>query len=523
MQLEYLDLSNNVLTNIDCLTQITTLTYLNVENNQLTRLPKLVSLSSLNISNNPITDDKSIFMDLRNLTNLTSLSVNPSSLKQKVDIVKLFDNVTTVLSLETKKKSSTDKHLLDSHKEYLTTILSSKDPDVMYCSLYTRLLVLLLPHLKVLNTSILNMSVKNEVNDSIQREFKFYKPQNVITSIKERKSNGIYCVNPQQGPTSQFSESVFQPIFTTIKDPRQIEFSKLIPGISCVSTRSGELFYSERFGNSVEQLNTEFTDFSYCTFGRTQSTSKMLVRGGRDGSLSIYNLDVQKSPMKTLHDLENINSLCINVDSSNIVTSGYLNNIFVFDFTTGCLHRVIGGGHSDDVNGVSTSWVDPNLFSSASDDHMSKIWDLRTNCQNSVFNYEGETALYGATFAKDNMSLIISGVDNYVADVDIRTGKSVAMKLEKSWCTKNKTCAINTQDGEYIVSVFGENVANVSLRSSGLKILDLNFQCDLLSSSRNGGLINVREDPWNEYELYFSHICRDNEQKYSMFKCSMFA
>ncbi|EDR26795.1 hypothetical protein EDI_252600 [Entamoeba dispar SAW760] len=497
---------------------MTTLTYLNLENNQLEKVPIITQLNNLNISDNPLLNDKLNFIHLRQMTSLTSLTINPSTVKQRVSLQELSSWLDEIIEFEnSKKKGSQRLKLLKAQRNYLNKVLSFTNPTTRYCDVYTKLLLVFLPYIKEFNSTLITMNTKVELNQSILDTFQFRNEINLISQLETRIQGN--SKNIKLGISSQLSYSRLERIFHTIKDPRQIDFSLINPGSIALTTKNGKLFVGCIHSEKLIEYETVFDSLTLgLNWGKTLNTSSKILVGSLDGMVSLFDTNTKYS-LKTIDNLQRVSSLSINCDSSKFISSGYENNIFVFNFETMQLHRVLGGFHNDIINVASFSKKNPSILSACSYDRIVTCWDLRTPCRSPILQFTGQTPLTTTMYSDDDSSIVIGGEDGYVVDIDTRTVNPKSMKSERSWQSKNATRAIYSNSNNSILSIDSSDVVHVNDRFTGKKVTDLIFDWDSLNEPLNGKLLSIKRDPFNDEEYYFIRLNKQQEEKnYSLLK-----
>ena len=201
MKLEYINVSHNTLTDISSLEHMTTITYLDVENNQLRNIPMISSLKHLNILDNLLLGDKQNFVSLMKLTQLTSLVINPSIHKSLITTEEI-EEMTSYLSesiseekqineIIIKEKGNTPNLRLMTYKyNYFKTLCSFSEPKLFYCNIYLQFLLLLLKNLKELNgceiIRVQQQNILDEINTNLMDEFLFMKETPLLTQLQMR-------------------------------------------------------------------------------------------------------------------------------------------------------------------------------------------------------------------------------------------------------------------------------------------------------------------------------------------------
>ena len=547
LHLEYLNVSNNSLTNISMIEHMTSLTYLDVQNNQLRKIPKMTELKHLNISDNLLIGDKQNFIALKQLTNLTSLVINPSINKlmlNRDEIEQMKDQLDDSIQVEKevnkyiiKEKGYTPElRSLQYQRKYFKTICEYSEPEIFYCDVYLQFSLLFLRNLKEFNyvpierqkktkVSETKLSLFDEINSNLKEEFTFQKETPLLNQLHQREI-GMYSINGNHSitmnKTSHFSSSHFEQLFSKeIRNPRQIDFSRITPGNFVVSSKHGELFVGNIQDNSLKQLESYY-DGMVCglQLGNTEKTKSILLTGSLSGMLAIYDLEKHDHPLNTFNYLERISSVSLNSIGTKFSVSGNNQNVFIYDLEKQQLSRVVGSYHTDTINVVKFSNSNPFLYTACCYDKEMTLWDIREPCHYPSSFYVAQTPLTSTMFSYDDQSVVIGGEDGYVCNVDIKNMKPKLMKIERSWNTKNATRAIYSYKNDSIVSIDNSNTIHLNDRYDGKRIIDLSYDCP--DNSGNSGFLSVKSNPFDFDEFYVIRINRDDKvNPYSLLRTNL--
>jgi Prp8 binding protein len=97
-----------------------------------------------------------------------------------------------------------------------------------------------------------------------------------------------------------------------------------------------------------------------------------------------------------------------------VASAGADCDISIFDLETGKKRKL--KGHSEPVNSISSM---RNQISSASDDGLLKIWDIRQN-QKPIKQFQNDFPLTSTAFSKDSSIVFAGGIDNVIRGYDLR-------------------------------------------------------------------------------------------------------
>ena len=165
----------------------------------------------------------------------------------------------------------------------------------------------------------------------------------------------------------------------------------------------------------------------------------------------------------------------------------------------------------------------PFLLTTCSFDCSTAIWDIRTPHSVPVMKRKCQTPLVTTIFSSDDTSILVAGQDNYVEDIDVRTGKGIVMKLERKWLDDHYCRAYYCNGDNAIVVANTEELSlHVARRFDGKRVIDCYFNTDDDNAKIDDmkGFISVRSDPFNDFS--FTAIAIDQEfEPFGLYNCSL--
>ncbi|KAL7717178.1 Uncharacterized protein QTN25_005449 [Entamoeba marina] len=453
------------------------------------------------------------------MTTLTSLSLPPSNINTTNISA---DRLREILKDTKNQIQYKNTELLQAKQAYFFKLLKSTNPVLLHCDVFIKLLILFLNQIKFFNSLSINSAVKMDINDSILQNYSFRPKQQLLQSIQNR-SCGKYYSNYYNTSSKlcNFTDGQFIKKYQTITNPSIFEYDPHTPGRMVVGTKQGELYLTENNSNSINKLDTPTdSDVHGLTWGRTSNTSNIIITGHSNGDLFLYDINKENTPQANTTTYTNILSLHCNVDSTLFCTSGNENNINLYDFEQFKLWRVIGGVHKQIIKKCRFANQTPALFTSCSKDELAAVWDIRTPCYEPVLKYKAQTPLFSTQFNHTDESILISGEDNYVDTIDLRTNKSVIMKFERSWESKTISRAIHCNDDDCIVMINSScGFIRMANRFDGKRTYDCYFDTDTYGHSVDSGFLSIKNDPFDD--LDFSLLLHDrHEEKYFIYQTS---
>ncbi|ELP83823.1 WD-repeat protein, putative [Entamoeba invadens IP1] len=492
--LEKINCRDNQITSLQNMTKLTNLKSLNVSDNPLKYVGELPLLNSLKMKFCPFCDIKNVIRTLYTMTTLTTLSLPKSLILEPLEPAMIME----LLTLQ-----RVPNKFLKAEIKFYKKILQTKIPSILDSDVYIRILILYLPLLIKFDDETIDYKARQLIAETVKAEFSLESAviPNLFFFNRNKTEASSRDLTDYVASTYVFGDTHFDKIFNGHDDIRQFEFNPHVPSTLLVGKMSGELFIGNTETNNIQNVISPFTSpaFGICWNPRND-LKNTCVLGSRDGQLAFFDFDRKNDAVLVKDDFQHITSVHINSTSTRIITSGHENTVNLLDYTTATILRIFGNLHRENVNVAKFGNTSPDLFTTCSFDSTACVWDLRTDCVNPVIQYDSEAPLITTIFSPDDRSVLIAGVDNYVVDVDLRSVRGVAMKLERRWSVEDFSRAYYCNGGSaVVVSHTNEDVLHVCRKYDGKRIVD----CVLDSSEQTPDIafLTVRSDPFKDFNF----------------------
>lgn len=122
-----------------------------------------------------------------------------------------------------------------------------------------------------------------------------------------------------------------------------------------------------------------------------------------------------------------LSSLSVNATDDFYLASGFGKSVGLYSTYTGSQIKILPGMHMSHINIVRFANYHPHVFSTASFDSSCKLWDLRQkiNGNDPVIKFELPCMAIMSCFSpRDDLGMVVSGVDDYVKQLDLRYRES---------------------------------------------------------------------------------------------------
>lgn len=122
-----------------------------------------------------------------------------------------------------------------------------------------------------------------------------------------------------------------------------------------------------------------------------------------------------------------LSSLSVNATDDFYLASGFGKSVGLYSTYTGSQIKILPGMHMSHINIVRFANYHPHVFSTASFDSSCKLWDLRQKISGNdpVIKFELPCMAIMSCFSpSDDLKMVVSGVDDYVKQLDLRHRES---------------------------------------------------------------------------------------------------
>ena len=249
--------------------------------------------------------------------------------------------------------------------------------------------------------------------------------------------------------------------------PRQFEYSPNSPELMVFGTIRGEVAVVDHTGPEANIVcadlaaTDESTDAILGLCWLHQKDHNMFISGSSKGVLKLCELysssgddgETQHISTSKYKEFKDLTSVHVNCTDDKISTSGYQNNISVYDLESKQIVREYEDIHTDHINITRFTNTSPNIFGTSSFDKTVKMWDLRDSSNRPIYTCRSSKGHIMLCFSPDDLYLLTSAVDNEVRQyltVDGRLQADLAM--HRTGLDNNYTRAYYMNGGDKIIS-----------------------------------------------------------------------
>eukprot|EP00163_Fabomonas_tropica_P027711 TRINITY_DN5411_c0_g2_i4.p1 TRINITY_DN5411_c0_g2~~TRINITY_DN5411_c0_g2_i4.p1 ORF type:complete len:804 (+),score=139.24 TRINITY_DN5411_c0_g2_i4:686-3097(+) len=207
-----------------------------------------------------------------------------------------------------------------------------------------------------------------------------------------------------------------------------------------------------------------------------------------------------------------LTSLAVSCDDERAASSGYSNQVQIWDLETGHEFLSLTDIHGELTNNIKFANHSPNLFVTTSMDRSTKLWDIRAGSMNSalqpIYTYRSPSANSVVSFSPDDRHLLLASCDNVVTQIDMHDGSNpLRMDLPQRSSPHNYTRAYYANQGQYIISgSCEESYVHITSAQTGklLKRVDIVGSRPQANSNERNSLYyiqSLRADPHHDFSF----------------------
>ncbi|KAF8399820.1 hypothetical protein HHK36_015692 [Tetracentron sinense] len=184
-------------------------------------------------------------------------------------------------------------------------------------------------------------------------------------------------------------------------------------------------------------------------------TSDMLISGGQDQAVKMWNSDTGMLSRTLYGCLGSVLDLTVTHDNKSVVAASSSNNLYVWDVGSGLVSHMLTG-HTDKVCAVDVSKVSSRHVVSAAYDRTIRAWDIQKGyCINTIISHSNCNAL---CFSMDGQTICSGHVDGNLCLWDIETGKPLSEVAAHSHAV---TSICLSRSGNIILTSGRDNLHNL--------------------------------------------------------------
>lgn len=181
-----------------------------------------------------------------------------------------------------------------------------------------------------------------------------------------------------------------------------------------------------------------------------------------EGHIHLYNVEWMSNGtnggcVQAAETFENLTSIHVNADDRYFAVSGRSSNVGLFDVGTGRRVETMMRCHSNSINVIKFAHHNPNILITSSFDRSVRKWDLRErrldSTRRAIFTIKTSTDVMTVSFSPDDERLLVSAVDNEVAQYCASDGRLIArFDIQQTGRGANFTRSYYMNGRDYIVS-----------------------------------------------------------------------
>ncbi|EGC30489.1 hypothetical protein DICPUDRAFT_92970 [Dictyostelium purpureum] len=288
--------------------------------------------------------------------------------------------------------------------------------------------------------------------------------------------------------------------------PRQLEYNPSIPNLIVVGAMNGRVHVYDE--NKDEIIYDNIVSNPSMILGLSWIKNyPCFLAGSENGSINLFNLSKTKNPKNQILSFDpfyKLSSLHTNCQSDTMVVSGSCDFVSIYDINSCTLLRKLEKAHTKKINVVKYASYDPYGFVTSSFDGTVKRWDTR--CLNSgptLTSKESFGEIIMSVFSPDDRSILVSGCDNQVYQLDSRTGTlNIKFEIHRSNQEFNFSRSYYTADGNYcVIGSCDENCVRFYSTSDGKFLRDVSLFDQNKFCGDSDGVLSLRTHPSNNFDV----------------------
>ncbi|XP_062101866.1 protein DWD HYPERSENSITIVE TO UV-B 1 isoform X2 [Humulus lupulus] len=336
---------------------------------------------------------------------------------------------------------------------------------------------------------------------------------------------------PLLRPVSNFSEKFKEE--NKRPRPRQFEYHPSDPSLMVFGTLSGEVIViNHESGRTISYIPSMGAMSSVLGLCWLKKYPSKLIAGSDNGSLKLF--DIKHTPQEraesscgssniTFTSFEQLTSLHVNSTDDKFLASGYSKNVALYDIDSEKRLQLFTNIHREPINVAKFAHHSPHLFATSSFDHDVKMWDLRQNPLQPCYTSSSSTGNVMVCFSPDDLSLLVSAVDNEVKQLSAADGRLLMiLEIASTGSAYNYTRSYYMNGGDYIISgSCDEHVIRICCSQTGKRLRDV-----YLEDSESGHSMfvqSLRSDPFRDFNLSVLAASTRPSSKWEIIKVNMLA
>lgn len=157
-----------------------------------------------------------------------------------------------------------------------------------------------------------------------------------------------------------------------------------------------------------------------------------------------------------------LSSISVNATDDYYLASGFGKSVGLYDAHTGSQIKILPSMHMSHINIVRFANYHPHIFSTVSFDSSCKLWDLRQKiCGNDpIIKFELPCMAIMSCFSpKDDLKIVVSGVDDYLKQLDLRSKEANNGNIGNSFAipslrdSQSYRRSVYNSNGDYVLSI----------------------------------------------------------------------
>ncbi|KAM6591289.1 hypothetical protein CsatA_013894 [Cannabis sativa] len=336
---------------------------------------------------------------------------------------------------------------------------------------------------------------------------------------------------PHLSPVSNFREKFKQECKRP--RPRQFEYHPSDPSLMVFGTLSGEVIViNHESGRTVSYIPSMGAMSSVLGLCWLKKYPSKLIAGSDNGSLKLF--DIKHTPQElaesnwgssnvTFASFEQLTSLHVNSTDDKFLASGYSKNVALYDIDSEKRLQLFSNIHREPINVAKFAHHSPHLFATSSFDRDVKMWDLRQNPLQPCYTSSSSRGNVMVCFSPDDMSLLVSAVDNEVKQLSAADGRLLmTLEIASTGSAYNYTRSYYMNGGDYIISgSCDEHVIRICCSQTGKRLRDVYLED--FETGNSMFVQSLRSDPFRDFNLSVLAASTRPSSKWEIIKVNMLA
>ena len=240
--------------------------------------------------------------------------------------------------------------------------------------------------------------------------------------------------------------------------PRQFEYHPVLHDRMVFGTLEGKVVLMDHVqGKMLASTRMRSEVHPILALSWMKSDPRMFVVGAANGSVIMLNsqMMVEEPSHSIVYEYPpfgDLTSLNINSTDDFFLTSGYSEDVSLYDLRNGSKLRHLPKLHEQHINVLKFSNYSPHIFATSSFDKTTKMWDLRESCDRPIWSRSSRSGVLMVAFSDDDRYLVSSAIDNEVRQYSFQGDELLEFQVQPTGSDHNYTRSYFMNCSDYVVS-----------------------------------------------------------------------